>query len=441
MKTPKAARQHFAEIIKLEDQLVRASRRSWKRVNPAFISESWNEQIVQLQPLVESTQQRAAFAGGTYSAMTLADQKIYVAPTEFTNSRAFAGFASDGRPLGALLYSPAITAKQAIGGGASVATALLAGRQALDRISQTIVADASRQAAGVDILARPGTGYTRMVSPGACSRCMILAGRFYRWNDGFLRHPQCNCEHVATAVDSRAEAYANGLIDDPYEAFRAMSESDQDRAFGKAGAQAIRDGADMSQVVNARRGMTANGNFTTAGTRRGYASEILRPGQRRLTPEGIYDLAKRNGYDRDWTLSELRTHGYLLPQGQVPTGAIRGQREGFGQLGAGGQRRAASQAVLDARATGVRDPQNRYTMTAAERRLFDARRDYETALSGVSPYRSSPGFGNTPDPYGLGLNTSSRTLRKVTPEELADAEKTYRAFLESRGNIFTRDNR
>src|SRR5699024_1408125 len=132
--------------------------------------------------------------------------------------------------------------------------------------------------------------------------------------------------------------------------------------------------------INARRGMTPNGTFTTEGTsRRGNASRLLKPRQRRMTPESIYAQAG----SRQEAMDLLRHHGYILPEGQVAGGSLRGwDYEGFGQLGRGGTRRAASQAVLDARATGVRDPNNRYTMTAAERRLYDAKRRYEVALSG-----------------------------------------------------------
>lgn len=435
---PDAATDHYDELVKLEALAVSAARRAWSRIDPRFISESWTEQLGILVPAFVSMQERAAFEGGTYAAMTLAEQGQYVPPEQFTSPRSFAGYASDGRPLASLLYSPATAAKAYIGGGAPAFQSLQSARSVLDRISMTQIADAARQASGADIATRKGVGYVRMVSPGACSRCIVLAGRFYRWNKGFRRHPRCNCEHVARRVTDTAEAYAEGLIDDPYEVFRGMTQAQQDKSFGAANAQAIRDGADISQVVNSRRGMSANGLFTVEGTTKaGNAAKGLKRGQRRLTPEGIYDQAERFGKDRAWALERLQEHGYILPSGQVPTGALRGQREGFGALGRGGTRRAASQAVEDARRTGERDPRNRYTMTAAERRLYDARKRYETALSGRSPY-TSPGFGNTPDPLGLGLNRGGVAARPVTQIELARAEKEYRAYLASGGEIFDR---
>lgn len=437
MAIPDAAVQHYRSEQQLQAIVLASARRAWRNIEPRFVLESWAEQLAMLLPVVVAGQERSAFEGGTYSAMTLAQQGDYVPPDDFTNPVAFSGYASDGRDLDSLLTTPARASSALIDQGAAPSVALALGVERLSRIVVTQIADAGRQAGGVDIAARRGVGYTRMVAGGACSRCIVLAGRFYRWNKGFLRHPRCLCKHVSTKAGDTAEAYANGLIDDPYEAFGRLSEAEQDRVFGVSNAQAIRDGADLSQVVNSRRGMTANGLFTSEGTtKRGNASLLLKPGQRRLTPEGIYEQAERFGKDRAWTLDRLREHGYLLPKGQVPTGALRGQVEGWGQLGGGGQRRAAREAIEEARRTGVRDPMNRYTMTAAERRLYVARRRYETALSGTSPY-TSPGFGNTPDPYGLGLNAGGVSRRRVTPIELARAEREYRALLASRGQIFT----
>ena len=410
---------------------VAAGRRAWRGVRPEFISESWREALEDLGPVVAGAQSQAALRGSTYSAMTLAQQGVYVPPLELTDPRAFAGYASDGRTLSGLLYSPATTAKAAISAGAAPVAALKYGQGALDRILSTVVSDAGRQAAGADVVQRTGVGYVRMLNPPSCSRCAILAGRFYRWNAGFQRHPSCDCVHVASMAGSTQAARDEGLVDDPYAYFESLDEAEQDRVFTQAGAQAIRDGADVSQVVNARRGMTANGNFTVEGTsRRGYAAQGLKRGQRRMTPESIYEDAGRfggrtEGERRQYALERLREHGYILPEGQVPGGSLRGQREGFGAMGRGGTRKAASQAVLDYRETGVRDPRSRYTMTDSERSLYDAQRRYERALTGVSPY-TSPGFGQTPDPYGLGLNRVGAGSRPVTPVELATAERDYR---------------
>lgn len=437
---PQATVDHYKLMQRLQVLGIAAARRAWTRVDDRYITRTWTPVVSrELLPIMTGLQVQAALDGGIYAAETLAQQGGYVEPEYFTDPYAFAGTAADGRPLEGLLYSPAATVKAAIGGGMAATAAVAVGQRALETIVRTIVADAGRQAGGVDIAARPQVGYVRMLNPPSCSRCVILAGKYFRWNTGFRRHPRCDCVHVASSAGSTDAALREGLVDDPYKAFGDMSEAEQDRAFGRANAQAIRDGADLSQVVNARRGMTANGNFTVEGTtRRGNASLGLNPGQRRMTPELIYAQA---GGDREAALRLLTTHGYILPKGQIPTGALRGQQLGFGALGGGGTRRAASQAVLDANTTGVRDPNVRYTMTEAERRLYDARQRYEAALAGYDPYANSQAFSNRPDPTGqlrgFGRSSASGRSRPATPDVVARAEREYRTWLASGGQIFT----
>ena len=105
--------------------------------------------------------------------------------------------------------------------------------------------------------------------------------------------------------------------------------------FTNAGAEAIREGADINQVVNARRGMTKSqsgrlvrdrfGNYsTTEGiTRRGHAYQHLSPsrasdvraaGSRysranrpRMMPETLREVAT----DRDDFIRLLKANGYI----------------------------------------------------------------------------------------------------------------------------------
>ena len=145
------------------------------------------------------------------------------------------------------------------------------------------------------------TTYVRMVNLPACSRCILLAGRSYRMETAFRRHPKCDCRHIPTV-----ENLAGDVTTDPTAAFRTLTTEQQDRIFTKAGAQALRDGADMSRVVNARSGMSSAQvggrrlRTTTAGPRR--------RGMVRLMPESIYDLA---GGDRKEALRLLQVHGYI----------------------------------------------------------------------------------------------------------------------------------
>lgn len=181
---------------------------------------------------------------------------------------------------------------------------------AVKRIVEGEVREAGRSAFGAGLVTSEHTRYIRLLVGPSCKRCVILAGRIYRDLDGFDRHPPtCDCEHwpvedldeaiAAGLVVSRADALERGLVRDL---------TDEER-------QAIDDGADMGQVVNASRGMyTANAfGQRVAATREGTKRSLWRqqnPSSRvRLRPEAIYHLAEG---DRDVALRLLQENGYLL---------------------------------------------------------------------------------------------------------------------------------
>lgn len=400
---PSSAVSQYERMQALQLVALKAGRRAWNRVSPQDISGTWVAAMRPLIPVIAATQYKAAVAGADYGTFALAEQGQYVPPDAFVDPAGFAGVASDGRTLEGLLYSAATTTKSFIGDGHSVAKSLSMGRGSLDSLLRTTIADAGRQAASADIASRQSVGYIRMLNAPSCGSCVILAGRFYRWNAGFQRHNKCDCIHVPA---KGAEALrSEGLIDDPYEYFTGLPESEQNRIFGAGKAQAIRDGGDIYQVQNSWRGK--NGIYTTEGTgRRGNARSVV--GQR-LTPDGIY----KTSTNRAEALKKLEQHGYILPGGQVPGGVLRGDREGFGALGRGGTRVGAWQAVEDARRTGVRTG-SRYTMTEAERRLTDSRLRYEAVLEGRNPYGKAP----------------------LTPDIAARVESDFRRWLTTEGQIY-----
>src|SRR5690625_4406676 len=206
----------------------------------------------------------------------LEEQNITPASALKVAVQALVGIASDGRPLESLM-------------------SLIETEQQLDMIVSTQIQDAARVSGGLAITSRKQvTGYVRMLNPPSCSRCVILAGKWFKWNAGFDRHPQCDCRHVPAREADRTDLTMN-----PDDYFHSLTKAEQDKTFGKTGAQAVRDGADVSQVVNARRGM---GKTTTVfGDSRGRG--------RRLMPEAIYELADG---DRDKALALLQQHGYLI---------------------------------------------------------------------------------------------------------------------------------
>lgn len=298
------AARHYTILQRIKAAAVSVARRQWRQLPPNDIVPAYQQQVG-----------REVLAGLMLAQLAAADEADgYVGAVlrkligDGARSRregrlipdAFAGVAADGRPLESLLHLPVIRTLQLIEGGMSPRSALQVGENMLSQIVATETTDAGRTADGVAIAARPQLkGYVRMLTPPSCARCVILAGRVYRWSAGFQRHPNCDCIHIPVTEDVPED-----LRTDPMAAFRAG----QVRGLSKADEQAIRDGADINQVVNARRGMyTAGGKkFTTEGTsRRGRGG---RP-RIRLRPEQIYREANGN---REEAIRLLRLHGYIL---------------------------------------------------------------------------------------------------------------------------------
>lgn len=315
-----STRDHYTESQRLTGLALATARRSWARMDFDNLDASFADLVgPQLVLTVTAAQVAAAESGAAYVGAALAEQGIDEAADGAVRPRSLAGVASDGRPLSGLLRAPVTATKQAV--AARAADPLTVGRNVLDMIVQTQVSDARRVAASVSMTARPAVrGYVRVVNLPACGRCLILAGRYYKTEGSskFLRHPRCDC----TAEPTNEESYTT----DPMDGFGQMSTAEQDKAFGKDGAQAIRDGADMGQVVNARRGMSTTSAFgrkyqtTTEGiSSRGQygrlASDLRKTGGNRyrtssrirLMPESIYEFAS----DRADAVRLLRRYGYI----------------------------------------------------------------------------------------------------------------------------------
>jgi len=233
---------------------------------------------------------------------------------------AFSGRASDGRDLESLLAGAVAKVREAQRKGLSDARARQQGRDFLELVVNTQIADAARAAESVAIAVADGekngrkvaVGWVRMLTPPSCGRCAILAGKFYRWNSGFQRHPNCDCRHIPVTV-----AGANELLTNPQVYFDSLTTAEQDYYFGKANAQAIRDGADISQVVNA-----SKTGLSTADDGRRYRVDpkqrgdldgtIVQNGQvLRPTVWQIYRDAKGN---QEVAKAMLARFGYTRPQ-------------------------------------------------------------------------------------------------------------------------------
>lgn len=329
---PAAASSHYRRLQRLQEVVVRSARRAWRRMEPTG---NWSDQYRQdvgpkLVALIIAAQVAATRNADTYIADVLNELDFgpRVEPGVLVPN-GIAGWAGDGRPVVTLLEGAVVKAGRAYNSGTAAADALAEAEAWIDMVAQTLISDATRAAEAAAIAPREWVeGYVRMLNPPSCSRCVVLAGRFYLYNEGFKRHERCDCVHVPAS-----ESMADDLRVNPDLYFNSLTPAMQDKTFTIAGAEAIRDGADISQVVNARRGMSTaqinprgwipkgrlvrtemfgRGVFTTTEgvTKRGVGRRAMGSGRPiRLMPESIYEIAT----SRADVIRLLKLYGFILP--------------------------------------------------------------------------------------------------------------------------------
>ncbi|MEU2992905.1 hypothetical protein ABZ772_21605 [Streptomyces griseoincarnatus] len=304
-----------------------ATHRLWRRLDQDNLYQSWLGLMGDVIALVVASQMRAVQMTDPWLLRLLGPENEDRPEANRLIPAAFAGVDGAGRPLADVLRAPVWTALRMLTQGRPIVQALVSGQALLDAIVQTAVADTGRAADSVGMTARPSvTGYIRVVEAGACSRCIVLAGAEYQTDRAFLRHPRCKCGMEPVTRDHTPD------VPSPKRLVDQMSEAQKRKTFGVAGAKALADGADLGQLVNARRGMqsasvlggravttsegTVRGEFRRQEFRRLQAEGAIprsrsmrgfRPTRARLMPEEIYRLAD----DREHAVRLLREHGYI----------------------------------------------------------------------------------------------------------------------------------
>lgn len=320
-----AADARYRQVQSLAQAVVARVQSIWSGLDPANILASLQgDQGGAILDAVVAGQLTAAEGAQAFVGLAMAERGAAARVAAEVEPAAFAAIASDGRPLTTLLFQPAITTYTTLAAGADPRTALLAGMNQMARMVSLQVTDASRAATQTAMAThRRCIAYVRVVKLPACGRCIILAGRQYSYSTGFQRHPKCDCGMDPIDIERWDD------VPSPEKLVAQMTPEEQRKRLGAAAVDALSKGADLSQVVNARRGMQTMTVFgrkvqaTTEGsTVRGIAGKRLSrdmgadklPGQRyrrsktpRLMPEEILRLAD----DRDHQLRLLKKHGYI----------------------------------------------------------------------------------------------------------------------------------
>ncbi|HEY5834990.1 hypothetical protein [Streptomyces sp.] len=311
---------------RLAARAVRAGLREWAALDPDDLSASWRTVGPRLVAVLAAAQTAAAGEAGGYVDRAVRAQGVDPDPQGRIVPEAFAGWAADGRPLDTLMLRTLITTKESLGRGLAVQDALGVGGRLMSMYMATEIGDAGRGAEGVGMHAsRRVTTYTRVMGGRGCARCAILAGGIYHIETAFLRHPCCQCRNVPIADGGRNPPTTT----DAAAYFRGLSRAEQDRLFTVGGARAIRDGADITSIVNARRSVytataygrrvqatrdstTRRGLFYQAERRRALARGDTTPGGFRLrTPRLLPEEIYRQAETAEQALEMLRRFGYL----------------------------------------------------------------------------------------------------------------------------------
>lgn len=259
---------------------VAAIRQVWAGIGDDFDT-GWPPVARRILAILIAAQIGSARDAEQAVTLALLEQGIRVAPDGALIPEGFAGVASDGRDLSSLTYGAVVRARTAE--ATTLSERLSVGSRFLDLVAQTQIQDAARAASSVAVASREGIGWVRVVNPPCCKRCAVLAGRVYRYSQGFQRHQNCDCSMAPTSLghpQTKGTIIGPGDVSDLTAAERS----------------AISDGADFNRVINAGRG------------RDGLATvELAGKGAKRMTPEGIYRVAS----DRTQAVALLRRYGYL----------------------------------------------------------------------------------------------------------------------------------
>lgn len=271
------ASERQARLAATSGVAARRVLRLWNRARGGDLDAGWSAVAADIERVVIAAQVAAARQSTSYvrEAVTLLGADMEPAGIV---PEAFGGATREGRAIAPELYAAVTSTKTLIGRGVGVGQAFQAGAAFMSVMAATLVRDAGRGADRTLSVGRGSLFSVRVIQPGACSRCAILAG-VKGWRVDFDRHPGCRC----TSMPLFDDEFPEGFFRSPEDYFASLSEAEQARVFTKAGAEAIRLGADPAKVVNARRGAYKYAKKHPDGT---FGPSRLRPIQIGTSADG-----------------------------------------------------------------------------------------------------------------------------------------------------------
>lgn len=343
---PQTATEYARASRREQQAALAAIRRQWRRMGSDFDA-SWSAILPSVLAIIGTAQRRTAELADAYIPAVLEEtgQLRAVPAAAETNVLAFVGVTGAGTAVADQVSLAPIRAKQARQSqifadgstttmlpGMTEAQALASAGKWLTATAGTILSDTGRAVETTGIATRNVGGYVRMLNPPSCGRCAVLAGRFYRKNQGFQRHPGCDCRHIPAS-----EAIAGDMTLDLHAYLDSLDEAGQVKVLGsKANLEAWRDyGAEPQQIINAYRGgiRTAQGTYgggtvkftTDASTRRSLATyrmrnasrldldagQVILPNGKRAIVRRMPETILRTTQGREQVLRQLRLYGWI----------------------------------------------------------------------------------------------------------------------------------
>ena len=263
LQTPRdIADAHQQRRDALAEATAARATRLFRRIDPQDLDVGWHLTAPAITATVSAGQITAARQAAPYANAVAVAQDFATEPARLV-PQAFQGVTKEGRGLAPELFTAITATKKLIGRGASIPAAFRSGAALMHLLAANAVRDMGRSA---DSTIAAGKGFTysvRVISPGACSRCAILAG-VTGYKTGFDRHPGCRCTSMPVAD---ADSPPDGFYRSADDYFDSLDGAERERIFTKAGAKAIEAGADPVKIVNARRAAKGIG-YTKRGTGR-----------------------------------------------------------------------------------------------------------------------------------------------------------------------------
>ena len=314
------AEEHRKATTAAQTSGFRRNVATWNQVDFNNVVDSWQQQLPRVTRVAEDVQEFSVIDAAAFMTVASAVQGRDI--DDQINVDSYVGaMPYTGADLDAAFAGPAYRTLEAVRQNKPPNVAMYAGVAELARLTHAVTFDTAEEASLTVALSQHLT-YQRIPQVGCCVRCSMLTGQYFT-SKVFKRHPHCRCVHIPVLDPADAPKRSN----DPYELFNALSEEEQNKIWTKAGAQAIRDGADIYQVGNSltrplphrrSRRFTSEG----AGKHGWYRNNAPagKAGKRRLT---VHEIYRRADGDTHTAKRLMREYGYLLGP-QDPNGLNAG---------------------------------------------------------------------------------------------------------------------